>query len=382
MNIPWTKTLTLTLLFVAGFVLHLRAEHIGSDKDIEERLRCLDLPVELHYNAEIRNNIHRYISSGYRDSEKMLGRMPLYFPIFEHELKRMNLPEGLKYLPIIESSLKPDVYSPVGAAGLWQLMSGTARELGLRVDDQVDERMDPYLSTRAALKYLNSLYQRYNSWELAIAAYNSGPGTVNRAIRAAGSKNYRDVRQYLPRETRKYIPRFIAAAYVAEYYHQHNIVPDYPDYELLFTRTTRVFDYISFRKLSQITRVPISTLSKLNPSYRAGYLPRNSKGNFLVLPEMGMMAFSDYLQWSDKKLRTDLPVGKSVETVSKEHAKRVKAFVIVEVGNTLEDLAKAYDCTVEEIKAWNDLKSNELYLKQELLLFIPKKMQQTKPARA
>ncbi len=370
------------ILLVAGFSLNTRAEGIDSDREIEERLRCMKLPVELHYNAEVRENIRRYVSSGYRDSEKMLGRMPLYFPIFEHELKRMNLPEGLKYLPIIESSLKPNVYSSVGAAGLWQLMSGTARELGLRVDDRIDERMDPYLSTRAALKYLKKLYQRYNSWELAIAAYNSGPGTVNRAIRLGGSKNFWKIKQHLPAETRKYIPRFIAAAYVAEYYHEHGIVPDYPDYELLFTRTARVFDYISFKKLSKITRVPINTLSKLNPSYRAGYLPRNPKGNFLILPEMGMMAFSDYLQWSDQQLRTDLPVHKTTQIVSENQSERVQAIVIVESGNTLKDLAKAYDCSVEDIKKWNELESDELYVKQELILFIPKKVQQTKPARA
>ncbi len=372
----------LFLLFFAGFSLHLRAEGIGSDSEIKKRLSCMNLPIELHYTAEVRENIRRYVSSGYRDSEKMLGRIPLYFPIFEHELQQMNLPEGLKYLPIIESSLKPNVYSTVGAAGLWQLMSSTARELGLRVDERVDERMDPYRSTQAALKYLKKLYQRYDSWELAIAAYNSGPGTVNRAIRLGGSKNYWKIRQYLPAETRKYVPRFIAAAYVAEYYQEHGIVPDYPDYELLFTRTTRVFDYISFKKLSKITLVPISTLSKLNPSYRAGYLPSNPKGNFLILPEMGMMAFSDYLQWSDQQLHTDLPVHKAAKIVKENQDERVQAIVIVEPGNTLQDLAKTYDCSVEDIKRWNELENDQLYVKQELILFIPKKVQQTKPARA
>lgn len=340
------------------------------------------MPVALHYNAAIRENIRRYVSNGYRDSEKMLGRTPLYFPIFEHELKRMGLPEGLKYLAIIESSLKADVRSHVGAAGLWQLMSGTARELGLRVDGSIDERLDPYKSTRAALKYLKSLYDRYGSWELAIAAYNSGPGTINRAIRLGGSKDFWKIRQYLPSETRNYVPRFIAAAYLAEYYKEYNIQPEYPDYELQFTRTALVYDYISFKKLSKITRVPISTLRKLNPAYIAGYIPRNEAGNFLILPEMGMMAFSDYLQWSDRELRTNLPVHQTAEIVKDDAQKRVKVIVIVEVGNTLEDLAKAYDCTTEEIKTWNKLNSDELYVKQELVLFIPQQMHQVKPARA
>ena len=381
MKIPWTKTLVL-LFFLTGLVLPAKAGGIGSDEEIKDRLSCLDLPVALHYNAAIRENIRRYVSSGYRDSEKMLGRTPLYFPIFEHELKRMGLPEGLKYLAIIESSLKADVRSHVGAAGLWQLMSGTARELGLRVDGSIDERLDPYKSTRAALKYLERLYNRYGSWELAIAAYNSGPGTINRAIRLGGSKDFWKIRQYLPSETRNYVPRFIAAAYLTEYYKEYDIQPDYPDYELQFTRTALVYDYISFKKLSKITRVPISTLRKLNPAYIAGYIPRNEAGNFLVLPEMGMMAFSDYLQWSDRELRTNLPVHQTAEIARDDAQKRVKVIVIVEVGNTLEDLAKAYDCTVEEIKTWNKLNSDELYVKQELVLFIPQQMHQVKPARA
>lgn len=342
---------------------------------IKDRLANMEGIVTPKYTTEVEAYLRSYLTYGYRDSERLLGRSVLYFPIFEHYLQIYGLPDELKYLPLIESSLRPYAVSTAGAVGLWQFMSPTARQYGLRIDRNVDERRDPYKATEAAVKFLASLYERFGSWELALAAYNCGGGRVNKAIRyAGGSKNYWKVRQFLPRETRNYIPRFIAASYLANFHELHDIFPQYPDFELQWTRTMKVYDYVTFREIVKVTGIKRTFLEALNPSYHRGFLPKNPKGNFLILPVVAMAQFKAHLE---QKLPTK---HSGFATQVGEFRPNQSQYVVLS-GDTIEKLAKLYNCSVEDIKIWNGLKSSELFYRQELVLY-HLNIQQRSPARA
>lgn len=340
---------------------------------IKDRLSTMEGIVTPKYTTEVEAYLRSYLTYGYKDSERLLGRSVLYFPIFEHYLQRYGLPDELKYLPLIESSLRPYAVSTAGAVGLWQFMSPTARQYGLRIDRNVDERRDPYKATEAAVKYLASLYKRFGSWELALAAYNCGGGRVSKAIRYAGSKNYWKVRPYLPRETRNYIPRFIAANYLANYYELHDILPNFPAFELQWTRTMKVYEYVSFKEIINVTGVNQAFLSELNPSYRNGFIPKNVNGNFLILPEMAMVLFKSHL---DEKYprKHSLALNISLKDYSKSN-------YVVLAGDSIEKLARLYNCSIQEIINWNHLRSGELFYRQELVLY-HLKMKSAYPARA
>lgn len=328
--------------------------------EIETRLMTTKCLVAPRFDSEVEAYLRSYLTYGYRDSEQILGRSALYFPMIEHYLTVSNLPQELKYLPIIESSLRPYATSTAGAAGLWQFMVGTATDNGLTVNKNVDERRDPYKSTLAALKLLSNLHQEYGSWELALAAYNCGKGNVNRAIRnAGGSYDFYTISRFLPRETRKYIPRFIAATYMAQNYFTHGLKPDWPDYDRQFTRTTKVFKYTTFQKIVEKTGVNFRVLKELNPSYKRNYIPTSTSGNYLILPEMAMIAFQN---WQDAQK----PANRFAKYPSEDY---LQSTYTILAGDSMEKLANLYNCSVYQIMQWNDLSSTELYYRQELILF-------------
>ena len=175
------------------------------------------------------------------------------------------MPLDLKFLSVVESALNPMAVSRSGAVGLWQFMPATGREYGLKISRYVDERKDPVKSTLAAIKYLKKQYNRYGNWELALAAYNGGPGRVNRAIKRGRSKNFWRIRKYLPRETRNYVPAYIAATYIANFYHMHDLVPIYPDLELQLTESVKVYETLNFSEIEAITGTPEYIIEILNP---------------------------------------------------------------------------------------------------------------------
>ena len=328
--------------------------------DIQNRFLTLECLVEPRLTSEVEAYLRSYLTYGYRDTERIIGRSSLYFPIIEHYLQTMNLPDELKYLPVIESSLRPYATSTVGAAGLWQFMRGTAYDNGLTVNSTLDERRDPYKSTKAALELLSNLYNKYGTWEMALAAYNCGPGNVNKAIRRAGGvKNFWTIRKYLPRETQRYVPRFIAATYTIKNYYHHGISPKWPDFDRQWTRTTKVYDAITFSKLIKNTGVSLSVLKELNPSYQKGYLPNNPSGNFLILPESAMLSFQT----------TTANANANANAKQYEHGKYYKRNYTVLIGDTLEKLANMYNCSVHQIMKWNNLKDENLYYRQELILY-------------
>ena len=248
-----------------------------SDAEYAKRLAAIPSGIELPYNQIVRNHIERYITRNRTLVEEMLGMSLYYMPIFEQALEREGLPLELKYLPVIESALDPNAVSRAGAAGLWQFMIGTGKGLGLEINSLVDERRDPYRSSEKAATLLKNLYAIYNDWSLAIAAYNCGPGNVNKALRRVGGDDiegldFWDVYDYLPRETRGYVPAFIAANYVMTYFKRHNISPALARKPLIVD-TVAVTRRVNFNQISHVLNMPIEELRVLNPQYRADIVP-------------------------------------------------------------------------------------------------------------
>lgn len=255
---------------------------------IKDRLNVIEASVQLKFNKEVKRYINSYVKRGRPGTEKILGRTAMYFPIFEYYLKLYNLPEDLKYLTIIESALITKAVSPKGAGGLWQFIRSTARMYDLKMNAYVDERFDIHKSSEAAARLLSDLFARYEDWSLVIAAYNSGTVNVDKAIRKSRSKDFWKIRKHLPKETQNYVPKFIAASYVMNYYMFYNLRPDYPDYNFQLTSSTKIYTRFSFKKIARISGIPIETIRKLNPGYRKQIIPPSSEGYNLVLPQIGM----------------------------------------------------------------------------------------------
>lgn len=272
-----------------------RGDVAVSDAEIRDRLAKLPTVIDMPYNSIVRSYIERYTARGRDQVAALLGLSLYYMPIFEQALEENGLPLELKYLPIIESGLDPNAVSKHGAAGLWQFMIGTGKGLGMEVSSLVDERRDPYVSSQKAAKYLKDLYNSYGDWSLAIAAYNCGPGTVNKAIRRAGgdpqSHDFWSIYYYLSPETRGYVPMFIATNYVMNYYPKHNISPVLPTKPLV-TDTILIRDRVHFDQISHVLDIPVEELRVLNPQFRADVIPGNNEKSYtLILPSQQVHAY-------------------------------------------------------------------------------------------
>jgi len=268
-----------------------REPHVASDEVYIKRLAAMPTVIEMPYNQIVRKYIERYITRNRTLVEEMLGMSLYYMPIFEQALEKEGLPLELKYLPVVESALDPNAVSRVGAAGLWQFMVGTGKGLGLEINSLVDERRDPYRSSEMAARYLKNLYQIYNDWSLAIAAYNCGPGNVNKALhRNGGTGDFWEIYNYLPRETRGYVPAFIAANYVMTYYKQHNISPSLARKPLI-TDTVSVNRRIHFSQIAQVLNMPVEEIRVFNPQFRQDVIPGDNHPYMLVLPSQQVYSF-------------------------------------------------------------------------------------------
>lgn len=367
-----------------------------SDEVIIQRLAALPNVIEMPYNQIVRSYIEKYTKEGRAQVPALLGLGLYYNPIFEQALEEQGLPLELKYLPMIESSLDPNAVSKHGAAGLWQFMLATAKGLGMEVNSLVDERRDPYLSSEMAAAYLKGLYDTYGDWSLAIAAYNCGPNTLNKAIRRAGgdpkSHDFWSTYNYLPPETRGYVPAFIAINYVMKYYPEHNISPVLPTAPLVMD-TIHISDRLHFEQISQVLDIPVEELRVLNPQYRADIIPGSldNPRNFILpsqqihaflmseediknfevekyaqrttvepaIPsEDEMMAVEDTEIWAHPDTTASDNVIQEGETQTIIH--KVKA------GETLASIAKTYEVTPEEIKQTNGLRRNAVRVGQQL----------------
>ena len=265
-----------------------------SDATYISRLKTIPSGIELPFNQVVKSYIERYTHRERTLVAEMLGMSPYYMPIFEQALEKRGMPLELKYIPVIESALDPNAVSPVGASGLWQFMLETARNQGLEVNSLVDERRDPYRSSDAAADYFKKLYDIYGDWSLAIAAYNCGPGNVNKALLRAGDgsakPDFWEIYNYLPRETRGYVPAFIAATYVMHYYKEHNISPSLATKPLLID-TVKVSKRLNFAQISKVLNIPIDEIRILNPQYRHDVIPGDARPYTLALPSQQVYSF-------------------------------------------------------------------------------------------
>lgn len=374
MQIPWTLVaLTAACCLMAttnkaAFPLDARTETelptpALDEGDIQERLAQLKIPFEPRYNEEVRDLIREYTTNGFRDTEAMLGRTSFLFPIFEHYLALNGLPEELKYLPIVETSLNADARSGAGAAGLWQFIPATARQYRLRINENLDERFDPYRATEAAVEMLTALYGQYNDWQLVLAAYNCGPARVNSAIRNSGCRNFWELKDFLPYETRNYVPRFIAAAYIANFYADHGLQPRLPGMEGGI-RAIKVFDAFSFSDVAYASGLSLTEIRSLNPSYRSSFIPESSRGNFLLLPAPAMEKFRDFL--SARRMRRNIDPALLYPNF-------YKVSYVVRPGETIDGLARRFRVSVSDLMRWNHLPYQEIFVNQELVAFLPDK---------
>jgi len=273
-----------------------------SDEVIAERLSRMPNSIEMPFNSVVRSFIDRYTNRMRRSVSVMLGTSNFYMPIFEQALESYNVPLELKYLPVIESALNPKAVSRVGATGLWQFMLATGKQYGLRVNSLVDDRRDPIRASYAAARYLRDLYRIFGDWTLAIAAYNCGPENVNKAIRrSGGSMDYWKIYPYLPSETRGYVPAFIAANYVMNYYCEHNICPmltNLPEH----TDTVVVDKNVSFASISKFCDIEVSMLRDLNPQYRRDLVNGLTEPSTIRMP---LASINKFLELQDSILSYD-----------------------------------------------------------------------------
>jgi len=332
-----------------------------SDTVMMKRLADMPTIIKMPFNRIIRQFIDKYEETRRKQVAVMLGIGDYYFPLFEQMLEKYRMPNELKYLSVVESALNPNAVSRVGATGLWQFMFGTGKSYGLEINSLVDERRDPQKSTEAAVRYLRDLFNIFGDWHLAIAAYNCGPGNINKAIRrAGGKKDYWEIYYYLPRETRGYVPLFIAANYVMTYYKEHRICPVRTEYPL-HTDTLMLSNKIHFDQILGVVGVPKEDLIKLNPQYRREIIPGTpDKPQSVCLPANYTLTFIDYQDSiphfkSGELLNTML----TVEPAGVEKVPVVKAnFKIhrVRKGDTLSEIATKYHTTTSAIKRRNGLR--------------------------
>lgn len=368
-----------------------------SDEEMVRRLSALPTVIEMPYNQVVRSYIDRYTKKGRAQIAAILGLSLYYMPIFEQALEEQGLPLELKYLPVIESGLDPNAVSKHGAAGLWQFMLGTAKGLGLEVNSLVDERRDPYVASERAAAYLKDLHAIYGDWSLAIAAYNCGPGTVNKAIQRAGGEakdhDFWSIYTYLSPETRGYVPMFIAANYVMKYYPQHNISPVLPVKPLVMD-TIQVAERIHFNQISKVLDIPVEELRILNPQFRADVIPATPEMQYtLILPSQQIHAYlmsEDEIRNFDKdkygqrgtvdpgEVPADAmlaveeggawpqDMGEADVALAVAQGKPSVVMHKVVAGETLASIAEQYGVTAAEIKESNNLRRNAVRVGQQL----------------
>ncbi len=340
-----------------------------------ERLKRIPSIIEMPYNEVVQKFIDRYSGRLRHSVSYMLGASNFYMPIFEEALETYGLPLELKYLPVIESALNPKAVSRVGATGLWQFMLATGKRYGLEVNSLVDERRDPIKASYAAANYLSDLYKVFGDWNLVIAAYNCGPDQINKAIhRSKGSKDYWQIYPYLPKETRGYVPAFIAANYIMTYYCEHNICPMTTRLPAK-TDTVMVGRNVHLEQIASVCNIDIEQLRTLNPAYRRDIVPGATKLSAVRLPQTEVGKFIDledsiyaynaevlFSKRATVEVNDDVPTytRKSSSKRSRKKARSRGRSVTVKSGQTLSEIAKRNGTTVAKLKRLNGIKGSNI----------------------
>lgn len=350
-------------------------EYIPADEtpeQVADRLSCLERTIPLTYNEKVHAFINYFLIRDREHTRNVMRKKELFFPLFESHLAENNLPDELKYLAIIESALYPRAVSRARAVGLWQFMSATGKYMGLKIDWYVDERMDPEKSTAAACRYLIQLYNIFGDWELALAAYNSGPGTVKRAIKRSGYKNsFWEIYPYLPRETRAYLPQFVAMIYALNYADEHNLYIEGYE-EPLRQDTLNVNTYLHIETLASLTGACMEDMQRLNPSILHNVLPADGRQRVLRLPvaakaelDKNRSAILDSASNAWRKETEMLALNAAGNTYGRE-----VMIYKVNSGDAISVIAQRYKVRVEDIRKWNNLSSNTIHTGQKLKVWV------------
>lgn len=353
------------------FALPSQLEYIPGEDSPElyrDRIACLEQNMSLTYNERVHAFINYFTVKDREYTRMMMRRKNLYFPIFEKYLAKYKLPDELKYLSIIESGLNPRAISRVRAVGLWQFMSATGKYYGLNNDWYIDERMDPEKATESACRYLRDLYNMFHDWELALAAYNTGPGNVKRAIRRSGYKrSFWEIYPHLPRETRSYVPQFVAITYTMNYLDEHNFFDEgeemLPQYD-----TLQVSNFLNFETFANLTGACIEDLQRLNPSIQRNAIPETKKTYTFYVPKatkdvlsLNRVAILDSASKTGKK-ELELLAQKSEGSIYG----RDRVVYKVKSGDVLGSIAIRYGVRVNDLRKWNNLRGNTIRVGQRL----------------
>jgi len=360
-----------------------------SDSLIIVRLNKIASPIEMTFNPQVRSWIDMYLKKGKYMLPTFLSLETYYFPFFEQLLDANDMPLELKYLPIIESALNPTAVSRAGATGLWQFLYGTGRMYGLEINSFIDERRDPVKSTYAAVAFMSDLYAMYGDWQLVLAAYNCGPGNVNKAMRRSGGTNFWEIYDYLPRETRGYVPAFIAATYVMTYANEHN----YYSGEIkmpIHTDTIMINDTLHLLQVAEVLQIPIEKIRDLNPQYKKDIIPGHIKPYPLRLTVDMTMAFvqfsdsiyayNDSLFFKNRKMvsppsyvassRGNYSYTEPTPCDAPNLAGKSKVIYTVKSGDNFGFIANWYNVSVKDLKCWNNKNSNKLSIGEKVTIYV------------
>ncbi len=344
------------------------------------RLQAIDSYIDLSFNETVKKVIELYTQRRPSTAETVLGLSSYYFPMIEEVFYRHGLPQELKYMAIIESALNPSARSHASAMGLWQFMYRTGRMYDLEINTYIDERCDPVKATEAAALFLSDMYKIYGDWHLAIASYNCGAGNVNKAIkRAGGKRNYWDIYYYLPKETRGYVPAFIAAAYFMNYYEEHNLNPKMPDFPI-YTDTVMVYDYLHFEQVAKQINISVDELRAFNPQYIIDVIPaRNHKEYSLCLPidkisayiekEDSIYAFKRDAYFPNNEILK--PKQRSYTTHPTDIKGKNKIQYTVKSGDVVGTIAEKFNVRSSDLRAWNNIRGNLIKVGQKLTIYVP-----------
>ncbi|MBQ5644851.1 MAG: transglycosylase SLT domain-containing protein [Bacteroidaceae bacterium] len=335
-----------------------------TDTMYAKRLASMPTIVRMPYNNMVRSCIDRYTKKGRSQVSFLLGISELYFPIIEEEIDRIGVPYELKYLPIIESALNPKAASRMGAKGLWQFMFGTSKLYGLKTNNYVDERLDPIKSTQAALLYLKDLHEMFQSWELAIAAYNCGPGNIKKAIkRSGGSTDFWKIYPWLPKETRGYLPGFIAANYIMTFYEDHGICPMEPNIPIA-TDTIHINKNLHFKQIAEVCNVDIEEIRALNPQYLKDIIPGENETYILRLTNDNITKFIEkedtVYKHNAEKYFPKVDIDKMLKEAKENNGAGNLIRHKIKNGETLGGIALKYRVSVKQIMKWNNMKNSNI----------------------
>jgi membrane-bound lytic murein transglycosylase D len=361
------STFTDDLYFLNVHNYPLDSIPVWEDSIVIKRLQALDdaSPFNLDYNQHTARLINSYSTRRRLTLSRVLGLSELYFPIFEEELEKNNLPLELKYLPIVESALNNTVRSSAGAVGLWQFMYRTGKYLGLDINSYVDERRDPIKSTKTAVKYLTYLHGLYDDWHLALAAYNAGPGNVNKAIRrSGGSKNFWVIQEFLPRETRNYVPSFIAVNYLMNHAADHNLYPIKPKFTIRHVDTVQVSQQVTFAQISEVLCMDYDDIVFLNPQYKQDFIPK-SKDSIKFSLTLPVNLIGDFI--NNEQSIYDYKLKKEEKRNVDVYTRNASSIHQVRKGESLGVIAEQYRVKTSDLRRWNKLsRRNFIYPGQKL----------------